>query len=113
MIICSWDLYRISRVGILIIILSVVFTCHTWDPGRRDFSILNQVPVNPSEPLMLLDIGRPVLSIAESFIRVYLQKMLDQVLGFRLNIRGELKVALNDLLVDLPWILIVEGWVPS
>mmetsp|Transcript_5636 Transcript_5636/g.19155 ORF Transcript_5636/g.19155 Transcript_5636/m.19155 type:complete len:272 (-) Transcript_5636:356-1171(-) len=99
-------------VRVLVEVGGVVLALHLRDDGRGHLARKELVPVEAGEPLVLLDVRRAVLEVADALGQVRGEELLDEVLGVAVEVPRELDLALQDLLVDAQWVLVVEGRVP-
>ena len=66
LLLSTWLLDGIARVGIFVEILKISRACQLRHPGRLNFLSFNHVPVNTFEPLMLLHVLGRVHHAAQS-----------------------------------------------
>lgn len=72
---------------------------------------LDHIPINALKPPMVLNIRRPVFQIPQPLAQVRRQQPPNEVLGDKIDVRGEDELARQDLLVDLERRVGEEGWV--
>mmetsp|Transcript_70 Transcript_70/g.283 ORF Transcript_70/g.283 Transcript_70/m.283 type:complete len:342 (+) Transcript_70:594-1619(+) len=107
------DAVVLVGVRVLIEVGGVVLGLYLGHDGRGDLAPQESVEVQAHEPLVLLNIIRPALEVANALGEVGGEELLDQVLGVAVKVPRELDLALEDLLVDTERILVVKRRVPS
>ena len=78
-----------------------------------ELSASEHSPVNPLEEWMVLDVVGPVLQCPISLAQVHLQQITDEVPRGPREVRGEVKLAVNNILVLLNRISRIERGVSS
>lgn len=69
-------------------------------------------PVQPSVPLVLLDVFRTVLQVADPFRTVRSQQPTNQIFGVDVKVTWELELARQYLLIDTEWVLVKVWRIP-